>query len=210
MAEMIHLEELLSAYLDGELNPDELAHVARHLDRCRECIAEFREIQEARAAVRMLPRLELPARFQPEHEAAGEMLSAYLDGELSPGEDGMVVRHLEACPPCRDELQQLDAARTAVRSMPTLELPLDLRPSPAAHGRSVVAPDHRRHMERRRVAAWAASVAAMIALVVGVSTAQPPARPIDFTSIANQHSARDSVDSGFVGVPALAPVEVTE
>lgn len=203
MAPMIHLEELLSAYLDGELSREEVGYVARHLDGCEECIAEFRALQEARAAVRTLPRLELPVALLPDHETTGELLSAYLDGELSAAATKTVVEHLGGCPACRDDLHDLDAARTAIRSMPTLELPAELVPA-REHDLDEV-----RHV-RRRAAVWATSIAAMVALVVGISTAQPPAQPIDFTSIANRHAARDSVDTGFIGIPALAPVEGTE
>ncbi len=57
---MIHLGELLSAHLDGELSLGEARLVAGHLEVCGECRAEFDDLTAARAAVRMLPALELP------------------------------------------------------------------------------------------------------------------------------------------------------
>ena len=57
---MIHLGELLSAHLDGELSLDEARLVAGHLEVCGACRAEFDDLAAARAAVRTLPALELP------------------------------------------------------------------------------------------------------------------------------------------------------
>lgn len=57
---MIHLGELLSAHLDGELSLGEARLVAGHLEVCGTCRAEFDDLAAARAAVRTLPALELP------------------------------------------------------------------------------------------------------------------------------------------------------
>jgi anti-sigma factor RsiW len=57
---MIHLGELLSAHLDGELTLAEARLVAGHLEVCGICRAEFDDLTAARGAVRMLPALELP------------------------------------------------------------------------------------------------------------------------------------------------------
>lgn len=57
---MIHLGELLSAHLDGELTIGEARLVAGHLEVCGACRAEFDDLASARAAVRTLPALELP------------------------------------------------------------------------------------------------------------------------------------------------------
>jgi hypothetical protein len=54
-----------------------------------------------------------------EHKYAQERLSAYLDQELTPGEQGRVERHLAACPQCRCELDNL---RRTVQW--TMELPV--------------------------------------------------------------------------------------
>lgn len=57
---MIHLGELLSAHLDGELSLGEARLVAGHLEVCGACRAEFDDLTAARAAVRSLPALEPP------------------------------------------------------------------------------------------------------------------------------------------------------
>jgi hypothetical protein len=61
-------EEILSAYLDGEISPDERARVERRLERdprAREQVEDFRRLSQIFAG---LPRTELPASF------AGEVL----------------------------------------------------------------------------------------------------------------------------------------
>lgn len=57
---MIHLGELLSAHLDGELSLSEARLVAGHLEVCGACRSEFDDLAAARAAVRTLPAVELP------------------------------------------------------------------------------------------------------------------------------------------------------
>jgi anti-sigma factor RsiW len=189
-----HLGDLLSAYLDGALDPDELGRIADHLDGCAGCIAEFRAVQQGRSAVRMLPWLVMPEGLEPH---AGDLLSAYLDGEAAEVEGEYLSRHLASCPGCRDELYELDAARTAVRALPTLEY---------FPGRRMVHPAP----VRRRVAAvagWAAGIAAAAVVTLGVVTSGESPQPIDLDAIASRHAARVSVDSGLPVVPVLFPTE---
>ena len=57
---MSHLDEALSAYLDGELTREEEREVTAHLADCHLCRVELTELDEARSAVRSLPILEPP------------------------------------------------------------------------------------------------------------------------------------------------------
>ncbi len=61
----------------------------------------------------------------------GELMSAYLDGELRDGELDQVVSHLTDCLECIAEFHDLKEARTAVRMLPMLQVPD--RVMPAAH-----------------------------------------------------------------------------
>lgn len=190
------VEVLFSAYLDGELGPGELDQVVGHLGTCGECIAAFHELKAVRSAVRTMPQLQVPEWLLPNGHYPEE-LSAYLDGALSNAEHTLVSDHLAGCTECRDELHELDAARTAVRSLPVLEPPsfLDLR---RAH--PVPVP------RRRRFAGLAAGVAAaaVAAFVVAGGTGTP--RPdVDLDMLADQHTARVSVEPGFSIVPAMLP-----
>ncbi len=53
----------------------------------------------------------------------GELLSAYLDGELRPGELDVVAAHLDGCEHCIAEFRMLKEARTALRLIPMLQVP---------------------------------------------------------------------------------------
>lgn len=55
-----HLNEQLSAYLDGELATLEMPAVSAHLDTCMECRRDLAELDKSRIAVRALPGLEPP------------------------------------------------------------------------------------------------------------------------------------------------------
>ena len=57
---MTHLGELISAYLDGELRPEEHNRVINHLDVCASCRSALGEIHQARSVVRSLPTIEAP------------------------------------------------------------------------------------------------------------------------------------------------------
>ncbi len=57
---MKHLEEALSAYLDGELDRGEERGIVAHLAECDACRAELAELDQARSAIRSLPVLEPP------------------------------------------------------------------------------------------------------------------------------------------------------
>lgn len=67
---MSHFDELLSAYLDGEATPAEAARVAAHVRECLPCRRRLEEFNQARAAVRSLPLLELPIHLVPAAEGS--------------------------------------------------------------------------------------------------------------------------------------------
>lgn len=57
-----------------------------------------------------------------------ELISAYLDGELWPGELDIVVEHLGECTECIAEFHGLKEIRAAVRTLPYFEIPDRLLP----------------------------------------------------------------------------------
>ncbi len=71
---MTHPSELLSALLDGELIERERAQVTEHLATCPSCEGELRGLHFARAAVRSLPLVEMPAGLTPAVEPAAGVL----------------------------------------------------------------------------------------------------------------------------------------
>lgn len=193
-----HLGELLTAYLDGELRSNELDTVVEHLSRCQDCIAEFHRLKEIRAALHTLPYLKAPEHLVPS-EHYGASLSAYLDGELSADDYRRVFHHVQDCPECRFELYELDAARTAIRSLPGLEPPdfLDLRRDDGSPSRL---------LRPGKLVAAVVGAAAVVVLAVGISTSSDdPASSVDLDSFADRHIARASVEPGFQMIPAVSP-----
>lgn len=186
--------ELLSAYLDGELREGELELVVAHLGDCLECVGEFHDLKEARAAVRMLPILQVPDRVMPAAHYGPE-LSAFLDGELMVDEQAMLVRHLDTCTDCLLELQELDAARTAVRALPGVEPTLNMVPRLPVRSQ-------RTSLRRLLVAAAGFIVAAVVAF--NMMASGPPPTPVDLDQFADRHTVRVSVEDGFTGVPVIA------
>ena len=129
----------------------------------------------------------------------GELLSAYLDGELTADEARGVATHLADCDVCRIELTELDEARTAVRSLPILEPPVALDVPALQAGR----------FRRAARGAWAAAAAVILiaaAGLVGLVRGTPQTDSVDLDSVVGQHTARVSVDPGVTAVRAVTAV----
>lgn len=128
----------------------------------------------------------------------GDLLSAYLDGELSPEDRVGVDAHLAGCGDCRDELGGIAGARAAVRALPMLEPPPGLMPTPAATAL--------RRYPRHRLA-WAAAAVAASLLGIGLLTGSEGAPAFDLDTLNDRHTVRVVVDPGIstlrgsVGVP---------
>lgn len=58
-----HISQLLSAYLDNQLNPAERARVQVHLATCPACAAELSELQATVGLLARLPAVPLPRSF---------------------------------------------------------------------------------------------------------------------------------------------------
>lgn len=58
------IEQQLSAYLDGELTPDEMAEVRHHLERSEELRRALGELQETKMLLGRLRAPELPRAFE--------------------------------------------------------------------------------------------------------------------------------------------------
>lgn len=67
---MNHPDDLLSAYLDGELDLWEEARLRAHLEHCPACRVELADLHRVRGAVRSLPRLDLPSSLALERPGA--------------------------------------------------------------------------------------------------------------------------------------------
>jgi len=58
------IEELLAAFSDGELRPEERAEVERHLRDCPSCAALLESLRTADAALARFPEIEPPASLR--------------------------------------------------------------------------------------------------------------------------------------------------
>lgn len=187
-------EELFSAFLDDELTPEEAELVVEILSEDSAANDEFRSLQQVRRAVRMLPELEVPAWLLPTGHL-GDMLSAYLDGELSTAELQQVSDHVVGCEQCRAELHDLDRARIAVRSLPGVDTD-QLEVVPMATG-----------SRRRRIAvAGSIGVAAAVALFIAVNGGSEPAPSFSLEDLNSHHIARASAEPGFAVFPPAVQV----
>ena len=109
-----------------------------------------------------------------------------------------VFLHVPGCTESRADLYELDAARTAVRSLPGLEPPefLDVRRQQRVD---------RRIARPGRVAAAIAGVAAVVVLSSGIGrSADDAVSAVDLDSFAARHAARASVEPGFQVIPAVS------
>ena len=57
------------------------------------------------------------------HKQVAELLSAYIDGQVSAGERALVERHLAACPACTRELAALRLTVRMLRQLPVVSAP---------------------------------------------------------------------------------------
>lgn len=57
------IEEMLSAYLDGELSPKEQARVEKHLAQCAHCAHDLHTLRQTVALLKQLPPVAVPRSF---------------------------------------------------------------------------------------------------------------------------------------------------
>ncbi len=124
---------------------------------------------------------------------SGELIGAYLDGELSRPEIDQLLAHLASCGRCASELQEIQAVRSAVRSLPLLELPAGLIPEADAELIPL----------RRNRGFWVGAAAAAVALVIAIAAIVTPSTPsIALEELNSRYGARASLD------PAFGPAKV--
>jgi len=125
-----------------------------------------------------------------------EMMSAYLDGELTRAEASQLYAHMGTCGSCVAEMEELQKVRSAIRSLPMVELP----PGLLGDAEPTVIP-----LRRNRgflVGAAAAGVALVIA-VATILTPQPSAWSVD--DLNSRFGARVSLDPAFGPAKVMVP-----
>jgi anti-sigma factor RsiW len=126
----------------------------------------------------------------------GDLISAYLDGELSRAEIEQLQAHLSSCGRCAAEIQEMQRVRSAVRSLPMLELPAGLVPEADAE----VVP------LRRNKGFWVGAAAAAVALVIAIAALVTPSSPsIAIDELNSRYGARASLDPAFGPAKVVVP-----
>ena len=114
----------------------------------------------------------------PSGEHPRDLLSAYLDGEVTGAERAAVEAHLAGCPACREHLLSLRALASAVRDQPVPPVPEGLE---ERIGRRVdaatVVPFRRRFAVPATIAATIAAVGLVSLVLFEQRQAPPPATP---------------------------------
>jgi anti-sigma factor RsiW len=127
---------------------------------------------------------------------AGDLISSYLDGELSRPEIDQLQAHLSSCGRCAAEIQEMQLVRSAVRSLPMLELPAGLVPEADAE----VVP------LRRNKGFWVGAAAAAVALVIAIAAVVTPSSPsIAIDELNSRYGARASLDPAFGPAKVVVP-----
>jgi anti-sigma factor RsiW len=147
-----------------------------------------------------------------------EILSAYLDAELTADERGVVTTHLSTCQRCQSELQSLRATTTLMRSLPEMRpaKSFQLGPEYAKNARGAVGSRWLARMLRLMPALRAATAAVAMLLVVVVAgdvltnqengNQERPAVTTNVTSTAaNQYTAPTSTSADSLMMESEAP-----
>ncbi len=103
----------LNAYLRRMLSPDETYAIGQHLASCEECRMHLEKRPEVEAALNWL-------QTDQQVEAAAQHLSYAMVVEIAGGTPpaGDVALHLEDCPSCRADVDDLRAFRKELASVP--------------------------------------------------------------------------------------------
>lgn len=125
-----------------------------------------------------------------------ELISAYLDGELIGTEQQKLLTHLSGCGRCSVELEEMQQVRSAVRSLPVIELPDGLIPEADAE---IIPLRHNRGL-------WVGTAAAVVALVIAVAAlVTPPPAQLSVDDLSSRFGARVTLDPSFSPAKLVVP-----
>lgn len=110
MCEDVRRREVLTDYLGGDLIPDVVADLERHLETCPPCLAHVNLYKTITC-----------------RELLQECLADYLDGVLSADVLADLERHLEICPPCVAYINTYKKARALVGRAAHVEMPEEMK-----------------------------------------------------------------------------------
>jgi len=98
--------QLLPWYANGSLSPEESRKVEAHLKDCPTCRQELREIRSLSSGVKEHKEIFAANHIEPE-----KLVTFAEEPEtLTPEDAAAVVKHLQSCPACHQEIQTLKRA----------------------------------------------------------------------------------------------------
>ncbi len=128
--------EMLDAFNDSELSPDESLGLSKHLSDCASCNQNLAQIKQLTIDLSALPRmspsrdilasldfsnLSLADLNTPACDDIAELLDAYHDGELTAKEKSFVDKHLSLCDECPPKLREIRQLVAKVKSLPKVQ-----------------------------------------------------------------------------------------
>jgi predicted anti-sigma-YlaC factor YlaD len=166
MAGCDEIHELISAYVEGDLDAASAARVARHVGGCADCAELAETVADIVAAGAALSELEPPPQLAADIGAAPcrrwlGLLYRAVDREISDANLSRLLTHLESCPSCRrswNDLALIHQIGDAMTPPPGL-----LERCVAIRRRAV----ERRVIGRRTATAAAYVLAVLTSLVIG-------------------------------------------
>lgn len=102
----------LFRFMRGGLAANRVSSVARHLQECRGCTAQTMTARQVARSSQSLARAIDPRAD--EHPHVEPVLTSYVDGTLGRAESDAVAGHLEVCPTCREDVDDLRATALLV------------------------------------------------------------------------------------------------
>lgn len=129
---MDRLRLLIEAYLDGELEGSLRRRVRQRLRRDPKAAAYYKQLRRMRASLRQLPTVAVPSelaqKLSPKEPLPADgadptwhedIVSGYLDGEISATERSRVERTWLIDPASREQLADFERASRLLRALPT-------------------------------------------------------------------------------------------
>lgn len=121
---------LIPAWIEGELDTDQVLRLEEHLEVCADCRRTAEALRAVREAGRTLSRLEPPDDLAARLTASScarwlDLLHRAADHELESDTVSRLLQHMETCPGCRrawDDLTLIHQIRDALTPPPGLAL----------------------------------------------------------------------------------------
>jgi len=113
------LKSLLPWYVNQTLSEDEVKKVEAHLKECPECQKELEELRWLSSGVKGHKEVFV----SPHIESEKLVLFSEEPETLNPDEAAAILKHLQSCPLCHEELQTLKSANLELEALEKKEKP---------------------------------------------------------------------------------------